>query len=68
MWYCKTVIVVRVKGVFLRRLGEAIGRTIIWSAEQIRQTRQGRIGGLLDVHPSIRVSMNDESFEADEGS
>lgn len=51
LWYCKTVIVVRVKGFFLRRLGEAIGRTIIWSAEQIRQTRQGRIGGLLGRPP-----------------
>lgn len=47
MWCFKSYLIVRVKGFFLRQLGEAIGRTIIWAVQRIGQTRQGRIGGLL---------------------
>jgi hypothetical protein len=51
MWCFKTFIIVRVKGFFLRQIGETIGRTIIWGAERVGQIRQGRRGGLLGRSP-----------------
>lgn len=51
MWCFKTFIIVRIKRSFLRQIGEAIGRTIIWGAERIRHIRAERTGGLLGRRP-----------------